>query len=1092
MLQNNKERFDNLSSLIKDLWKENNKNKSLEISLHIANEVIRILGIPESDLEEPEAILNKAFSNAKFKNQKMESWFEKHPFFGSGRIALQHYDKGKYPVETKFYQLNESFSKARVSATTQIEPNWEDNELTMLPDYKVGLDFFLDSKAKSLSLVLTNRGNLRVMELSERLTNTQIDIFKRLNNVFILEGIEGNDTEEQKYEPQRTIHQALWKAFELKEVNKKFYIGIANLFTQLSTHLEEQKDLIKKNSNLSKQSKQFANRLIGRILFLWFLNKKELISNNFSYFLIERDSTSYYNEKLKVLFYDVLNTPIEERTKTEDKDTPYLNGGLFEMQPNDLDQLNVNFPNNWFKEFYEHLNEFNFTTDESSPEYEQIAIDPEMLGRVFENLLASIVPETSNAANEKKNKGAFYTPREIVSFMCKESLKEHIKNSLENKKDFDGVEKLIDMSDSDYIDSKSTGKSLIWGNRSEEVRLQIIESLNSIKILDPACGSGAFPIGFMQLMIKILERLSTVYDTKTNKHRPAKASEKFDIHLAKLSVLRNSLYGSDIEPMAIEISKLRAWLSLVIDVQTNIDPLPNLEFNFVCANSLIYLPEEYQQTIFDDNSHEEILINLRNKYFQTHGLKRKKLLRDEFNKNYAELSNNESLGIRNNLLKTWNPFKYDKPAEFYDSKVMQNVDKFDVVIGNPPYVNLGNDKSNNFSIYNTSNYTTFDGRGDLYVLFFERSIKMLAKNGIISFITSNKWFQTKYGQKLINFLIKESNPKLILNLGEGVFESAQVDTSILLSKKEQFKNELVGCNFKPNSNSTLKKSSIFPQLVKIYLLLNKPLIIASIMDNNLINKINSLEDNINSWPNINIRRGLMTGLNDAFVISESTFKSIESNCNLNEKELLKSFIKPVIGGKEIKSSKIYWKKNYIILAYFESNIFIQKNIKPLFDYLSKFEKQLKNRAQCTYTSRGEEHSTNKDYPGMHHWLELDNRPSLDNLSDFKKTKIIWPDISAEPEFILENDELYLLDTLYFITSKDIELLYKIISSDLYKFYIKFITPTLGNESRRYKAEFIKKIPLPNYNQCKEINFEIEKFVGLNKEEIAYLRSINKI
>jgi hypothetical protein len=390
MLQNNKERFDNLSSLIKDLWKENNKNKSLEISLHIANEVIRILGIPESDLEEPEAILNKAFSNAKFKNQKMESWFEKHPFFGSGRIALQHYDKRKYPVETKFYQLNESFSKARVSATTQIEPNWEDNELTMLPDYKVGLDFFLDSKAKSLSLVLTNRGNLRVMELSERLTNTQIDIFKKLNNVFILEGIEGNDTEEQKYEPQRTIHQALWKAFELKEVNKNFYNGIANLFTQLSTHLEEQKDLIKKNSNLSKQSKQFANRLIGRILFLWFLNKKELISNNFSYFLIERDSTSYYNEKLKVLFYDVLNTPIEERTKTEDKDTPYLNGGLFEMQPNDLDQLNVNFPNNWFKEFYEHLNEFNFTTDESSPEYEQIAIDPEMLGRVFENLLRFI------------------------------------------------------------------------------------------------------------------------------------------------------------------------------------------------------------------------------------------------------------------------------------------------------------------------------------------------------------------------------------------------------------------------------------------------------------------------------------------------------------------------------------------------------------------------------------------------------------------------------------------------------------------------------------------------------------------------------
>src|SRR5690606_2105095 len=133
------------------------------------------------------------------------------------------------------------------------------------------------------------------------------------------------------------------------------------------------------------------------------------------------DSSEYYEKKLKKLFFQILNTPIEKRT-TSDKITPYLNGGLFEIHEEDFFDINLNFPSNWFNNFYQHLNAFNFTTDESTIEYQQVAIDPEMLGRVFENLLASIVPETSSAANERNNKGAFYTPREIVDFMCKTSL----------------------------------------------------------------------------------------------------------------------------------------------------------------------------------------------------------------------------------------------------------------------------------------------------------------------------------------------------------------------------------------------------------------------------------------------------------------------------------------------------------------------------------------------------------------------------------------------------------------------------------------------------------------------------------------------
>jgi hypothetical protein len=343
MQQSNFNKFDKLQILVRNLWEETSKSNRLITALNLANEVIRILGIPENELDEPEEILNKAFSNARFKNQKMETWFEKHPFFGSGRIALQHYDKGTYPVETKFYQLNESFSKARVSATTQIEPNWEDNELTMLPDYKIGIDFFLDSSAKSLSIVITNQGNLRLMELSERLTNTQLEIFNKLRNTFRLDGIEGKNEDELKYEPQRTIHQTLWSALELKEVNKRFYEGVSDLFENLSSHLEKQENLKKSILDLPKQSKQFANRLIGRILFLWFLNKKGVLSNKFNYFEINTESTEYYNKKLKILFYDVLNTPVEERKNTKDLETPYLNGGLFEPHFNDWNNLDFKF-----------------------------------------------------------------------------------------------------------------------------------------------------------------------------------------------------------------------------------------------------------------------------------------------------------------------------------------------------------------------------------------------------------------------------------------------------------------------------------------------------------------------------------------------------------------------------------------------------------------------------------------------------------------------------------------------------------------------------------------------------------------------------
>jgi type I restriction-modification system DNA methylase subunit len=1077
MLVNNSEKFEILSRLIKDLWVSENKIKGLELGINIANEVIRILGVPDSEIDPVEDVLNRAFPNAKFKNQKMETWFERHPFFGSARLALQHYDKSTFPVETKFYQLNENFSKARVSATTQIEPNWEDSELTMLPEYKVGIDFILDSKAKSLSIIVSKKGNLRVLELNERLTNTQIEIFKKLSNCFKVDGISLKSKEEQKLEPQRTIHQTLWSSFELKEVNKKFYIGIADLFEELSSYLETQELLKKSTDDVNKQSKQFSNRLIGRILFLWFLNKKGVLSDKHSYFEVNSNSSDYY-EKLKVLFYEVLNTPIEQRNKkyTNDFYTPYLNGGLFEPNLSDWSNKDFKFPDKWFEKFFSHLNEFNFTTDESSPEYEQIAIDPEMLGRVFENLLASIVPETSKAASERKNKGAFYTPREIVSFMCKEALKEHINNYVINKKDIFGVEKLIEMSDSEFLDSKSTGLSLIWGNRSEEIKEKIIESLNNLKVLDPACGSGAFPIGFMQLMVKTLERLSTTYDEKLQKHRLAKSNEKFNIHSAKLSILKNSLYGVDIEPMAIEISKLRAWLSLVIDQDKKIEPLPNLEFNFVCANSLIPLPIISQKSLFENDKHEDSIEKLIEKYFQSNGFKEKLKLRNEFNKLYEERFDNYSISERAKLLRTWNPFKLDRPSDFFDSKTMMNVEKFDLVIGNPPYIHFEDIKELSDSIYKPLHpkiYETFEPKGDIYTLFFEMGMKAIKKNGTLALITSNKYLRASYGEKLRSYLIKY-NPLKLIDLGSGVFESATVDTSIIITKNEKYSNNTLALSIDSGSkNVDLLRNNIYfdVDLKKnnMWILLNK---IESIIKEKLEANAKPLKE----YPGIYINIGVLTGFNEAFIIDKKTKDKLLKEAGNSESKKLEKIILPVLRGRDVRKDRIVDGEKYIIFFHNgytnENNEFVDRENIADFPYLKTY-----------FDSFGD-----KFFNRYNQGTTPYNLRSCDYIKFFFKPKITYSEIVKSPQFYLDEKNYIPEASCFFLVSQNQTFLKDYLNSEITGWIFKkfYAGGGLGNTGYRYKKKYFENLPTPVLKHFDNTIFS--DYFKLSKEEISYIIS----
>jgi len=467
----NRNRLNKIDHLIKQLFQEKDKWISLAIAVDLADEIMKGI-LPDNPAWQSQLTRNvqetgelpRPLASDVFRTQKQNAWFHEHPESASARIALKHFWAEDCAIESHFFWINDSATKQKISASTELTPNWEDSDLTRRPDYKVGIDFFLTKEADALLMVISNKQRLKVMELKEKLSNTQKLLFeKNLNGAAAYTGIENGVRLE--FEPQRTIHATIWNALEIKEVNRDFYRGIAALFEELVAHLT-------KSGKDKDNAKQFSSRLIGRLLFIWFLRKMDLINEQVDYFnTTGMTATKYYASKLKLLFFETLNTLPEKRT--HDLITPFLNGGLFDFKENDYRHEEVEFPDGYFQRMYAHFEQFNFTTDESSSDFELIAVDPEMLGQVFEELLASQLNETG--ANERNRTGSFYTPREIVDYMCKETLRHYLYNKINNPIFNDGIDSLLDLSDSQFLNRKSTSQADLWGVNSRDVISNIIK-----------------------------------------------------------------------------------------------------------------------------------------------------------------------------------------------------------------------------------------------------------------------------------------------------------------------------------------------------------------------------------------------------------------------------------------------------------------------------------------------------------------------------------------------------------------------------------------------------------------------------------------
>ncbi|MFT4148429.1 MAG: N-6 DNA methylase, partial [Micrococcaceae bacterium] len=640
------------------------------------------------------------------------------------------YQDNKTTIE--LFHLRNKRSKQDIQTSMSSLTKWvpgddEDN------GEQVGISFFITVDNSVIMAMQDELHNIRLVEIGGGLSNTQKTIFSEIENVI------AKDTRQE-------IFETIWHALRLQTVNNDFYKGIVAFFADLVDHLGiDNKDV--------EANKLFASKLLGRLLFLWFVREEKVIPE------FDEDATAdsdkYYKEVLKPLF-DKLSTP----TRYGDDKTPYLNGGLF--SGDSVSNLKVSFPPEFFTDLFGHFKGYNFTTDESSPDFEQVAIDPEMLGKVFESLLGALVTETGK--DVRKSKGTFYTPREIVEYMCKESLKQHFYGKYDSEKVKTYINQIIDFNDAEWDKKKSV----------KPRELKLIDDLKQLKILDPACGSGAFPMGMQQLLLKIYKR----HD-----------GSSFDAYQRKLSIIENNIYGSDIEPMAIEIAKLRAWLSLVVEYEGNAEilPLPNLEFKYVCANSLIPLKEvQSESDDYQDLTFEGELNDIRERFFNARSPEKKKEIIAQFRKYTSHSSLLETEGSRNQQLSTYNPFERGEVASFFDSRVMFGVDAFDIVIGNPPYVHLEKIKDTAQKLYKPLGYSTYEARGDIYSLFYEFGSQQLKDKGILSFITSNKWLRAGYGSSLRDYFISNVNPLLLIDLGGGVFDSATVDTNILILRKESY------------------------------------------------------------------------------------------------------------------------------------------------------------------------------------------------------------------------------------------------------------------------------------------------------------------
>ena len=627
--------------------------------------------------------------------------------------------------------------------------------------------------------------------------------------------------------------EELEQRFALEVVNKEFYTQIALLYTKLvggerkaGASLETFEPLIELPKEASSADRhEYGVRLLGRIIFCWFLKQKK---GNWETSLLPdsvmpvnvSDRRNILRQILEPLFFEILNVPKSSRKKKFRSDVfdlvPYLNGGLFEPLSGSSgdhyeNDRSLSIPDSWFAELFDVLNTYSFTIDENTSFDVELSVDPEMLGRIFENLLAEINPDTGESA--RKATGSFYTPRLIVEYMVDRTLSLYIQNSTSISKE--QVEALVSY---DKTDDHTYPLS-------EEQKIKVVKAISKFTALDPACGSGAFPMGLLQKLVYILqevdpdcskwmdEQCASLPREIRKKVRSSLQVKGID-YVRKLGVIRQCIYGVDIQPVATEISRLRCFLTLIVDEVVDdmkenrgIEPLPNLEFKFVTANSLLslenLLDDSNQGELFGNVEQIEELASIRDSFFGAVN-DEKSSIRSDFIRVQANMRRGITrtknvVSSKYEKLARWKPFSLE-PTDWFDPKWMFGLTEFSVVIANPPYLGekghkdlFGGLKSGSLGKFYTKNM-------DLFYFFFHQAINLVAECGHIAFITTNYYPTATGGERLRKDFRERTSPIEFVNFNElKIFDAAPGQhnmISILEKGRSEVECKIVIANLK--------------------------------------------------------------------------------------------------------------------------------------------------------------------------------------------------------------------------------------------------------------------------------------------------------
>lgn len=784
------------------------------------------------------------------------------------------------------------------------------------------------------------------------------------------------------------------------------------------------------------------------------------------------EQQTFHSSRLVPLFFQTLNAPDREGLIFPITGTrvPYLNGGLFE--PDFPGVETVDFPAPLFAALLDFFRQYHFTIDENDPEDHEIGIDPEMLGRIFENLL-----------EDNKEKGAFYTPKPVVQEMCQQSLIHALCSHYRGDSEaYDSIEKLIRFKEP--IDPRKTS----WVVRHAS---ELSNHLDDLRICDLAIGSGAFPIGLLQ----------EIYWTKLT------LNPSLDRAQAKRGIIRNSIHGVDLDPGAVEIARLRFWLALVVDDDVP-RPLPNLEYKIHRADSLVEYIRGEPAHLGDVNTAGGMmkaavaeLTTAKQSLFNAHGLQQKRAARLALYRALASLAQMEFTRMRNDeglfgsdpmrtaqldrgtkdfgqcireidavkkqkatmqdaclaRLHSWfeDP---EKPTFLWHLHFGEIFAKggFDIIIANPPYVR--HETISELAPLLRERFSVAASRADLLIFFYEQAVNLLRDGGTLTFITSNKYFRAAYGSKLRPFLTKNLTFHALIDFGDAPIFDAIAYASILIGEKTPATKDhrLRAYVWQPTDAITAMPAILERKGILLaqgalttdgWRLENSDSIL-------LLEKLRKAGTPLKEYVKGRFYYGIKTGLNDAFVIDAKKRQQL-----IVEDPKSAELIYPWLRGRDVKRWETQWADLYVIAFPFGFH-------KELPDYpailrhLTQFESALKARGQCT-SSRGGKGE------GQHHWLELDNNPKADYLSAFSLPKVVIPAIERQCAYAVDEAGFLSNDKTTICVAENPRFLAAILNSSVQWWMIQKLAAGRQNGYFEFKPMYVSSLPIPSATSAEQ-------------------------